>query len=39
LARFAAQQVACHSSQMLATLGLRARLEQAFPLQTYERVS
>ena len=39
LALFAAQQVSCHSSQVLATLGLLARLEQAFPLQTYERVS
>jgi len=39
LALFAAQQVSCHSSQVLATLDLRARLEQAFPLQTYERVS
>jgi 2-phospho-L-lactate/phosphoenolpyruvate guanylyltransferase len=39
LALFAAQQVPCHSFQVLATLGLLARLEQAFPLQTYERVS
>ena len=38
LALFAAQQVSCHSLQVLATLGLLARLEQAFPLQTYERV-
>jgi 2-phospho-L-lactate guanylyltransferase len=37
LALFAAQQVACHSWQVLATLGLLARLEQAFPLQTYAR--
>ena len=39
LALFAAQQVPCHSFEVLATLGLLARLEQAFPLQTYERVS
>jgi 2-phospho-L-lactate/phosphoenolpyruvate guanylyltransferase len=32
LALFAAQQVSCHSAQVLATLGLLARLEQAFPL-------
>jgi 2-phospho-L-lactate guanylyltransferase len=38
LALFAAQQVPCHSLEVLATLGLLARLEQAFPLQTYERV-
>ena len=38
LALFAAQQVSCHSLQVLATLGLLARLAQAFPLQTYERV-
>jgi 2-phospho-L-lactate guanylyltransferase len=38
LALFAAQQVSCHSFQVLATLGLLARLAQAFPLQTYERV-
>jgi hypothetical protein len=31
--------VPCHSFEVLATLGLLARLEQAFPLQTYERVS
>ena len=39
LALFAAQRVSCHSLQVLATLGLLARLAQAFPLQTYERVS
>ena len=39
LALFAAQQVACHSFEVLTTLGLLARLEQDFPLQTYERVS
>ena len=39
LALFAAQRVSCHSLQVLATLGLLARLEQAFPLQTHERVS
>ena len=38
LALFAAQRVSCHSLQVLATLGLLARLAQAFPLQTYERV-
>jgi 2-phospho-L-lactate guanylyltransferase len=38
LALFAAQQVPCHTFQVLATLGLLARLEQAFPLQTYERI-
>jgi hypothetical protein len=31
--------VPCHSFEVLVTLGLLARLEQAFPLQTYERVS
>lgn len=38
LALFAAQQVSCQSWQVLETLGLLARLAQAFPLQTYERV-
>jgi 2-phospho-L-lactate guanylyltransferase len=34
LALFAAQQVACHSWQVLETLGLLARLEQVFSLRT-----
>jgi 2-phospho-L-lactate guanylyltransferase len=34
LALFAAQQVPCQSVQVLATLGLLARLEQAFSLRT-----
>src|SRR5262245_31891018 len=39
LALFAAQQVPCQSFEVQVALGLLARLEQAFPLQTYERVS
>jgi 2-phospho-L-lactate guanylyltransferase (CobY/MobA/RfbA family) len=38
LALFAAQRVACYSFEVLTMLGLLVRLEQAFSLQTYERV-
>lgn len=38
LARFAAQRVACHSLQALATLGILERLERAFALPSHERV-
>ncbi|MGE3541601.1 MAG: 2-phospho-L-lactate guanylyltransferase [Candidatus Tectimicrobiota bacterium] len=37
LARFAAQRVTCQSWQALVKLGVLARLEQTFALQTHER--